>query len=139
MAHISLGDLIDAAYEAREAVKARKKELEQDKKLAALTARRDELEAQIFQRFEAERTSLAKGSIAKAYFTTDRIPRIDLENGGWPKLFAWIKKNDAFDMFEKRLAKLATLDRLDRGDKIPAIQIQQERKLQLRGVAEKDE
>lgn len=139
MAKMNLGDLIDAAYESREAVKARKKELDQDKKLAALTARRDELEKEIVARFEAERTTLAKGTIAKAYFTTDRLPRIDLENGGWPKLFAWIKKHDAFDLFEKRLAKLATLDRLDRGDKIPAIQIQQERKLQLRGVAEKDE
>jgi hypothetical protein len=46
---------------------------------------------------------------------------VDTENGGWDKIYAWIKKTGNFDCLQKRLGEKAIADRLAAGVKVPGI------------------
>jgi len=46
---------------------------------------------------------------------------VDTENGGWDKLYAWIKKTGSFDCLQKRLGEKAIGDRIAAGVVVPGV------------------
>lgn len=59
----------------------------------------------------------AIGKVAKATITSKTKPRVV----DWPKLHAYILKNKAFDLLQKRVADEAVMSRFDAGKKIPGV------------------
>ena len=49
------------------------------------------------------------------------IPQVDKEAGDWPVIFEYIKKNDAFDILQKRLHEGACKERRDAKVQIPGV------------------
>ena len=127
-----LGDLIDLAYDARDERIGFQREM--DAKIADMKAREKLIADAIFSNFDKNQIEGAKGGHASASVTTSVIPQIDLETGGWPVLWEWAKKNDALDLFEKRLAKVAVRERLEAGQKIPAVKTFVSQELSLRKI-----
>ncbi len=60
-------------------------------------------------------------SAGKAKLTIRTIPQMDAESGGWDAIFNYVKKNDAFDLLQKRLHEAACKERWDGGEQIPGV------------------
>lgn len=138
----TLGDLIDAAYDAREARDARKKILEADPEYLALNDRFKLLEEAVLGKLAEQRATLARGETARAYTTTEDVASVDSETGGWAAVWKWAKKNDAMDLFHKRLASKAVAERMAamKGVKaIPGVKVVTIVRLNLRTVAGKQD
>jgi hypothetical protein len=133
----SLGELIDAAYDAREALDDRKKELEADPKLIALTERFTKLEEAVLAKLVEQKSTLARGSTARAFTTPETRASVDIETGGWGAIWKWAVKNDALDIFYKRLASKAIVERLASMKKkvIPGVKVETTLRLNLRKVS----
>lgn len=112
----TLGACIDLAYEARAERLEYQRSVEE--KLAAMKKREDEIEEHILQSFDKSDIEGAKGSIATASVSRLVVPAVK----DWPKVFAYISKKKAWDLMEKRMARVAYRDRLEAGEIIPGVE-----------------
>lgn len=109
-AHLqSLADRVDALYAAKEARRAAERELragqltEAEEEQAILGAARD------------AGLTVVHGRVAVAEVRD--APRITVTD--WPRLFAFVKARDAWDLIQKRLTESAARTRMDRGEEVP--------------------
>ncbi len=58
------------------------------------------------------------GRVAKAHVYTRAVPQVK----DWTKLYGYIKKNDAWDLLQRRLAEGAVTERLEAKKKIPGVE-----------------
>jgi hypothetical protein len=126
-----LGDLIDLAYTTRAARLVRQKEMEEE--LEALKAKEWEIEKYIIDNFDVQAINKAGGNVATASVNLAAHPSVK----DWPKVWAWIKKNDAWDLMEKRIAKVAWRERLEAKQVVPGIEIFQKKTLHLNKIESK--
>jgi citrate synthase len=120
-----IGDCIDLAYLARaERLKLQK---EMEEKLEKLKAKEREIEEYIIDNFDAQSINGAKGAVASASVSLSINPSVK----DWPKVWKYIAKNEAWDLMEKRIAKVAYRERLEAGQAIPGVETFQKKTLSL--------
>src|SRR5512142_3289627 len=121
----TLGALIDALKTARDARIERQHEM--DEELKELKATEADLKHKIINAMESSGQTSSTGKIATSTIKTDLIPRAS----DWSSIHKYIKKNDAFDLFERRLNKAAVKARLDDGETVPGIEFYEDKDLSL--------
>lgn len=62
------------------------------------------------------------GQVATVAILPRPIPVVE-SDGGWDKLYAFIVKNKAFELLQRRLSEGAVKERLDDGQRIPGVTI----------------
>lgn len=116
MAKPKLGKMIDDLYAARAARLEYQREVEAEvEKLKEVEAK---LEEKILQTFDKSEIEGAKGSAATASVTRLVVPAVK----DWPEVFKWIAENNAWDLMEKRMARVAFRDRTEAGQAIPGVE-----------------
>jgi hypothetical protein len=112
----TLGACVDLALTLRDDRLAFQREIEE--KLEALKAKESEIEEHILASFDKSDIEGAKGSIASASVSRLVVPAVK----DWPKAFAYIAKHKAWDLMEKRMARVAFRDRTEAGEVIPGVE-----------------
>lgn len=64
------------------------------------------------------KSSGVRGKIAYVEINTKAIPAVK----DWPKLYAYIKKNDAFELLQKRVTESAVEERWENGTDVPGVE-----------------
>lgn len=125
MAKIPLGRMIDELKAARD--ERIEYQRETDAKISQLKTKEMELRTKIIA--EMERTGLDKatGADATASIQVNLLPRVT----DWPAVYRYIQKNNAFDLLERRVGKLAFKSRLEAGERVPGIDVFEEKDLSL--------
>lgn len=90
--------------------------------------KRDRLELKLLRGFNKEDISGCKGKQGVAVILRHRHAKI----GDREKLLKYIKKNDAFDLFQNRLSSTAYFDRLEEGEKVPGVDTWEDIKVSVR-------
>lgn len=76
----------------------------------------------------------ACGKHHQAVVKLEDIPQVDTENGGWEHVWAYIIKNKAFDLLQRRLNTKAVMERLEDDVKVPGIKMFRATKVSLTKV-----
>lgn len=104
-----LGRLIDAAFAADDAYRrAQDKADDLKNKLDAIKA--ELLEALIAEKLDASATKLGKAAIRREF-----VPSVN----DWGKVYAFIKKHDAFELLQKRMTATAWRERYENDELVP--------------------
>lgn len=109
MTELTLGEAIDALYQARATRLIKAKEV---KELQVLEAK---AKLEVLRLLEASGLQKASGSLATAGIITDDVPYIK----DWDLIYAYIKENDRFDLIQKRIGVLAWRDLYNDGVLVP--------------------
>ena len=120
-----IGSLIDMLYTKRAERIALQKKYEAE--IEKLKAGETEVEEYIIDNFDTQAIGKASGEIATASVLLSIHPSVK----DWPAVWSFIKKNDAWDLMEKRIAKVAFRERLDAKQTIPGVEIFQKKTLSL--------
>lgn len=120
MARLRLGTLIDRLYKQNQIV-ARKKRLVANAETVAKReqSKANKIDAEIRDRFKQETINGSTGSIGRA----ELKPLKSAQLSDWKKLAKYVIKENAVDLFQRRINKAAWLERLaDRKNRpIPGI------------------
>lgn len=117
---VRIGDAIDARYDAQQ------ERLQVERLVVQLKKRETELDNHIDTLMKRAGTVTGAGEIAGASVHELRILTVP----DWTRLYSYVKKNDAFDLLERRLHRSAILDRLDDGKKVP-VTVERKRKVRV--------
>ena len=128
MAKPKLGELIDQMFRERATRLAFQAKTEE--KLKLLRASEARLEEQIINSFSNADIEAARGSLCTASVSVAQYPKIE----DWDKFYAYVKKNDAFDLLERRPAKGAFRERWDDKVAIPGTTSYTEKVLHLNKI-----
>lgn len=109
---LDLGACIDALYEARAA------RLEEAKKVELLATEEERIKAFLIETFDKAKLEGAKGRLATAAITRTVVPVLK----EWDLFTEYVRKNKAFDLFERRVSRAAYRERLDAGKSVPGIE-----------------
>lgn len=107
----AVGACADKLYQLRE------ERLKQQKIVDDIEAEEKALKAHIINTLPKSEASGVSGKIAKVKVETDDIPQTE----DWDKVWQYIKKNNAFDLLQRRLNNAAVEERWEAGKKIPGI------------------
>jgi DNA repair exonuclease SbcCD ATPase subunit len=118
----SLGSMIDELAEIR----SRKSELKNE--IDDLDERYKALEREIITLLDAQQLMFGGGSRYRATISTSIVPTVQ----DWDAAIEWMKANDAFHLFEKRMAAGAWRELKDSGELIPGTEPYEKRSLSLR-------
>lgn len=69
------------------------------KQLARLSELETRLENEIIDKLPKENATGIAGKVARVRIIPFSVPQVDTENGGWEKLWKWIKKQDGVEGF----------------------------------------
>lgn len=105
------GPLIDKYYEVKQLRLKMEKAAGEVKKLET------QLQNEIIERLPKSKVEGAQGKIARATIKKDAVPTVE----DWDKVFAYVKRNGAFDLLQRRISVKAVEERADAGKKIPGI------------------
>lgn len=108
----TLGACADALYTIRqERLKAQKvvDELETNEKA---------IKAHVIDTLPKSNASGIAGKLARVTVTTKTIAQVQ----DWPSFYAYVAKNKAFEMLQKRLGDAAIQERWDAGKKVPGVE-----------------
>ena len=97
---MTLGEAIDALYQARAARLAMAKEVKD------LQSKESLAKAQVLKLLGEAGLEKASGKLATAGITTEDVPYIK----DWDQVYAYIKENDRFDLLQKRIGVVAWRD-----------------------------
>lgn len=119
----SMGRCADLYHDVRELRLAMEKEVEQIK------ARENEIKEYLINNLTKGEDTGAAGLRYRAQVITKRKPIISSDtniypSGGWGVLCSWIRKNDRFDMLQKRLNEKAVMEwQEETGRVLPGIEM----------------
>jgi hypothetical protein len=105
----TLGQAIDALYEARAA------RLAKDAEVKILKAAEVVAKGAVLKLLNETGLAKASGMTATASITTDDVPYLE----DWDKVYAYIKANDRFDLLQKRIGVVAWRDLYKDGILVP--------------------
>ncbi len=107
-------DEVVAAYLKLRDKKAQIK-AEADQKAGEITAKMDKLETWVKQQADTQGVTSFKTKHGTAFLTT-----VDFANvADWDAILAFVRENDAYDMFEKRISKTAVRGYIDQTKAVP--------------------
>lgn len=109
---LDLGACIDALYEARAHRLAQQKEVE------TLAAEEGRIKEYLLQQLAENKLEGAKGRLATAATRRTVVPVLK----EWGVFTAYVAKHKAFDLFERRVSRLAFRERLDAGEVVPGVE-----------------
>jgi hypothetical protein len=117
----NIGDCIDLAYTLRA------ERLEKEKEIAVMRKREEDLRNHIFNSFDMANIEGARGKIATASVTEELKP----EPKDWDQIWAYIVENSAFELMEKRIARVAYRELFEAGVLVPGTEAFMHKKLSL--------
>lgn len=123
----SLGRCADLYHDVRELRLLMEKECE------AIKSRETEIQEHIINNLPKGDTG-ASGMRYRAQVKTEDKPQVSDEKGGWPAVWAFIKKTDRFDLLQKRLGEKAIQDMWDDGQEVPGVAVVHVPKLSITKV-----
>jgi hypothetical protein len=93
--------------------------LAMDKEVEAVKAREAEIREHIIGNLSKSEDTGAAGLRYRAQIVMKDQPRaVD-----WPALWAFIAKNNRFDLLQKRLGEKAVMDMVEQGEKLPGVEV----------------
>lgn len=101
---VSMGRCADLYHDVREL------RLLMEKEVAKIKARESEISEHLIASLSKGADTGAAGLRYRAQIVQKDVVRVTDERGGWGALFSWVRKNDRFDMLQKRLADKAVAD-----------------------------
>lgn len=110
---VEIGAAADLYHDVREVRLSMEKEVEK------FAAREREIHEYIINNLSSGKDTGAAGLRYRAQIVKKDVPKISEEQGGWGALFSWIRKNDRFDMLQKRLSDKAVKDFFDTDKRMP--------------------
>lgn len=113
MAKQKLGDMIDALYDLR--AHRLEKQRAYEKIIEDMKVVETQMEDLILKSFDKNEIEGAKGMSASASVSRLVVPSVK----NWPDVFRYIADHDAWDLLEKRMARVAYRDRTEAGEAIP--------------------
>ena len=108
----TLGGCADLLYITKQ------ERLKAQKIVDALKANESALKAHIIDTLPKSNASGIAGKIARVTVVTKQIAQIK----DWPKFYAYVKRYDAFDLLQKRLAQPAVKLRWEDGKKVAGVE-----------------
>jgi len=121
----TLGSLIDQLFKRR----SDRKKMEE--KVAALRTVENEAEAAVIAALQKSKLESAKGKRGQATITFRPLATVI----DWAQVYAYVRKNNAFELLHKRIAVTACAERWETGVEIPGVM--KETKLDLSLTASK--
>jgi len=107
----SLAICADQLYETKA------KRLEAQKVVDALQAQETALREHLIDNLPKSEATGVAGKVARATVVVKEVPQVE----DWDKLWVHIKKNNAFELLQKRLSTTAVAERWDAGKEIPGV------------------
>lgn len=109
---LDLGACIDALYVARA------ERLDKQKEVEALAVEEGRIKEYLLETLAANKLEGAKGRLATAATRRTVVPVLK----EWDAFTEYVRKNRAFDLFERRVSRLAFRERLDAGKTVPGVE-----------------
>lgn len=109
----TMGACADLVYELRN------KRLTAQKVAEAIETEEKALREHIINSLPKSQTTGVAGKVARVTVTSKDIPQVE----DWPKFYAYVVKNKAFDMMQRRLSTEAVQSRLDEGKKVAGVKV----------------
>lgn len=108
----TMGACADKIYELRQ------KRLDAQKVVDAIQAEESALREHIINTLPKSETTGVAGKLARVTVITKVVPQVK----DWDAFYKYVKKNDAFDLMQRRLTDKAVQDRWEAGKKIPGVE-----------------
>lgn len=118
----TIGACIDKLFSLR------KERLEIERDADEVREKESELEKHILESFNKSDLEGARGKDAVAGIIQSTVPTVK----DWDKLFKYVKKEDAFDLLQKRVSATAYRERMDAKEVVPGVESFIVTKLSLR-------
>jgi hypothetical protein len=96
--------------------------LAMEKEVAAVKEREAEVRESIIEDLSKSDDTGAAGKRYRAQIVTKIVPKVAEGADGWPKLWAFIAKNNRFDLLQKRVGEKAVADMWEAGEMVPGIE-----------------
>ena len=109
----SIGRCADLYHDVREL------RLMMEKEAETIASREREIREHIIANLSAGSDTGAAGLKYRAQIVKKDVPKVSEEHGGWGAFFSWVRKNDRFDMLQKRLSDKAVKDFLETDGRMP--------------------
>lgn len=110
---ITVDDVVAAYIKLREKKAQIKAEAEQ--KAGEITAKMDKLEKWVKEQADAQGVTSFKTKHGTAFLTTTDYANV----ADWDAILAFVRENEAFDMFEKRISKTAVRGYIEQTKAVP--------------------
>ncbi len=107
----TLGECADILYTTRA------ERLDENKNVIALKAFEDLVKSYLIDELPASKAEGVTGKVARATIVPKVIPIVE----DWDKLYAFIKKNNRFDLLQRRLNETAVEEMWDAKKKVPGV------------------
>ncbi|UOF79435.1 D/-alanyl-D/-alanine carboxypeptidase [Caudoviricetes sp.] len=108
----TLGACADRVYELRQ------KRLEAQKVVDALQEEETALREHIINTLPKSEATGAAGKVARVTVVTKQIPQVK----DWQAFYAYVKKNNAWDLMQRRLAAAAVTERWEAGKTVAGVE-----------------
>jgi hypothetical protein len=108
----SLGQCADALYNIRQLRLAKQKEVDE------LAQREAAYRQHLIDNLPKSDANGITGSVARATIVKEVQPRV----ADWDKLYAYIKKNNAFELLQRRVSAAAVEERWDADKQVPGVE-----------------
>jgi hypothetical protein len=108
----TIGACADKYYQLKESRLAAQKLVDK------IEAEEKALKQHIINTLPKSETTGAAGKLARVTVVTKEIPQIK----DWDKLYAYIKKNNAFELLQRRVSDSAVAERWEAGKKVPGVE-----------------
>jgi hypothetical protein len=95
--------------------------LAMEKEVKAVAEREAEIREHIINNLSKSEDTGASGLRYRAQIVNKTVPKIAEGDAGWPKLWAFIAKNNRFDLLQKRLGEKAVEDMWENGEAVPGV------------------
>lgn len=97
--------------------------LAMDKEVERVKAREAEIREHIIANLSKSQDTGAAGLKYRAQIVMKRIPKF-AEANGWGVFVSWVRKNDRFDLLQKRLSEKAVMDVIEQeGRVLPGLEL----------------
>lgn len=120
-----LGAKIDAVYKLR--AERIEYQHEAEKKIDSFKEREKRLKGAIISELREQKLAKGSGSVCTATITQQVFPQVT----DWDRVYAWVKKTGAFEIFEKRISRAAFKERYEAGEGVPGVDAREEEDLSL--------
>lgn len=111
MSELTLAQVADLLYQTRE------KRYALNKAVEALEKLEGELKDRLINELPKGEASGIAGKSARVSIEVKPVPRAE----DWEKVFAYVKKNNAFDLLQRRLNDAAVRERWEAGKQVPGV------------------
>lgn len=107
----TLGECVDRAY------KLRAQRLELERKADTIKSEESALKDHVLESFNKADIEGARGKVATASITTKTVAQVE----DWDKFYAYIHKNKAYEMLQRRVSDTAFRERLEAKKTVPGV------------------